>query len=442
MSPTDASEVHASIDHLFRRRAGQMVASLTRVFGLEHLQAVEDAVQDALLQALRHWPYRGIPDDPGAWLVAVARNRVLDRLRRHGTWRSKLPEIDRAVRSMTGAMPGPGPGGEPGMVPSTLAGEGALFDAELGDDQLRLIFACCHPAIPRSGQVALTLKTVGGFSTAEIARAFLSREATVAQRLVRAKRKLREAGAQLEVPAPRELPERLGAVLEVVYLLFNEGYSALEGEAAVRTDLCHEAIRLASLLTANPSTSSARAHALAALLCFQGSRLATRTDAAGELLLLEQQDRSRWDRARIARGLRHLAASAHGEEVSELHLEAEIASCHALAPSFAATDWGRILECYDRLLDRRSSPVVALNRAIALRHVASPAAALDEVLRLEKEPTLADYLPYWAARTELLRLAGRHDEMARACRRALELSASAPVRRFLIRRLNEPRPPN
>jgi RNA polymerase sigma-70 factor (ECF subfamily) len=432
MSPIDASAVHASVDHLFRRRAGQMVASLTRVFGLEHLQAVEDAVQDALLQALRLWPYRGMPDDPTAWLAAVARNRVLDRLRRHGTWRNKLPEIDRAVRSMTGASPGVWRGAGPG--------ERALFDAELGDDQLRLMFACCHPAIPRSGQVALTLKTVGGFSTAEIARAFLSREATVAQRLVRAKRKLRENDAQLEVPAPLELPQRLDAVLEVIYLLFNEGYSALEGEAAVRTDLCHEAIRLAALLTAHPSTSSPKAHALAALLYFQSSRLATRTDAAGELLLLEQQDRARWDRVRIAHGLRHLAASAHGNEVSPLHLEAEIAACHTLAPSFAATDWTRILECYDRLLARRASPVVALNRAIALRHLEGPSKALEEVLRLEEEPALADYFPYWAARAELLRLTGRHDEMVSACRRALELSASAPVRRFLIRRLNEPSP--
>jgi RNA polymerase sigma-70 factor (ECF subfamily) len=422
MSGVDPSEVHASIDHLFRRRAGQMVASLTRVFGLEHLQLVEDSVQEALLQALRLWPYRGIPNEPGAWLATVARNRVLDRLRRRGTWRGKLPEVERAVVAMTGS----GRDGDP------------RFDAELDDDQLRLTFACCHPQIPRAGQVALTLKTVGGFSTAEIARALLAREAAVAQRLVRAKRMLRRSGARLEVPPPGELPSRLGAVLEVIYLLFNEGYSALEGEAAVRTDLCHEAMRLGSLLAAHPSTRGPRVHALAALLHFQGSRLATRTDAAGELLLLEEQDRSRWDGASIARGLEHLRGAAGGDELSPYHLEAEIASCHALASSFAATDWGRILDCYDRLLEIRASPVVALNRAVALRHVEGPGPALGEILRLEAEPALADYFPYWAARGELFRQTGRRDEASRAYQRALELSATAPVRRFLIRRLNEP----
>jgi RNA polymerase sigma factor (sigma-70 family) len=422
MSREDSPEVHASVDHLFRRRAGQMVASLTRAFGLEHLQTVEDAVQDALVQALRLWPYRGMPEDPGAWLVTVARNRVLDRLRRRGTWRGKIPEIEQTVRALGSA----GASTEP------------HFSDELDDDQLRLTFACCHPSIPRAGQIALTLKTVGGFSTAEIARAFLAREAAIAQRLVRAKRKLRDGEVALKVPPPRELPERLDSVLEVVYLLFNEGYSALEGEAAVRTDLCHEALRLIALLAEHPLTRAPRVHALAALLHFQGSRLATRTDARGELLLLEDQDRSRWDPRLIARGLEHLRASAEGSEVSTFHLEAEIASCHALAPSFAETDWARIVECYDRLLARNPSPVVSLNRAIALRHVEGPIVALREILDLEAEPALADYFPYWAARAELLRLDGSRQQAAtEAYRKALEHSASAPVRRFLMRRLNE-----
>jgi len=421
MNGADPRTVQDSIDHLFRRRAGQMVASLTRLFGLERLQTVEDAVQDALLQALRLWPYRGIPDEPGAWLATVARNRVLDRLRRRGTWRGKLDEVERSVVARISS----GADGDP------------RFGSELDDDQLRLTFACCHPAIPRAGQVALTLKTVGGFSTAEIARAFLARESAIAQRLVRAKRRLRDCGARLEVPSPAELPERLGAVLEVVYLLFNEGYSALEGESAVRSDLCWEAMRLASLLTTHPSTRSPRAHALAALLHFQASRLATRTDPAGDLLLLEEQDRSRWDGAAIARGLKYLRASASGDEVSSYHLEAEIASCHALSPSFDATDWGRIVECYDRLRERTASPVVALNRAVALRHTEGADSALRALLRLEPEPALSDYAPYWVARGELLRLAGRRTEALNDYRRALQLSATAPVRRFLIRRLNE-----
>lgn len=414
--PTE-QEVQRSIDHLFRRSAGQMVATLARVFGLRHLDAVEDSVQDALVQALRRWPFGGVPDKPEAWLMRVARNRMIDRLRRGGAWEEKARLL------------GPAAAEEP-------ATHAAWFTGELADDQLRMIFACCHPAVPRTGQLALTLKTVGGFSTAEIARAFLTREATVAQRLVRAKRRLKERGVELEVPAPAELPDRLDAVLEAIYLMFNEGYGAGAGSELVRTDLCHEAIRLLELLGEHPGTDTPRTHALAALACFQASRLDQRVDAAGEIVLLPEQDRSRWDGGLIAAGVEHLRRSAHGDDFSTYHLEAEIASCHALAPSWPETDWRRLLRAYDELLERAPSPVTALNRAVALAEVEGPEAALSALEPLSEMSGLEDYYPYWATRGEMLRRAGRDEEAKHAFRRAQGLEASAPVKRFLMRRVN------
>ena len=397
-----------------------MVATLARIFGLEHLDAVEDAVQDALVQALKRWSFTGMPDNPAAWLMRVARNKMLDRLRRAGTWREKREWLERGVAGSDEA-----------------AGHETWFAGELADDQLRMIFACCHPAVARRDQVALVLKTVGGFGVAEIARAFLAREPAIAQRLVRAKRRLREGGARLEVPPPAELGARLEAVLEAIYLMFNEGYGAHAGSDLVRTDLCHEAIRLVGLLAEHPTTAAPRVHALAALLCFQASRLPERVDAAGELLLLADQDRTRWDRRLIAAGVGHLGRSAAGGELSIYHLEAEIASCHALAPSWAATDWRRILTAYDDLLARRSSPVVALNRAVALAELKGAEAALEALEPLAEEKSLEGYYPYWSVRGELLRRAGRSEEARAAFRRALDLESSAPVKRLLMRRANQ-----
>ena len=416
--PSDL-EVRRSVDHLFRRQAGQMVATLARIFGLRHLDAVEDSVQDALVQALKRWPFSGMPERPEAWLMRVARNRMVDRLRRGGVWEEKRQRLGQDAAQADGGSDA----------------HAAWFVGELADDQLRMIFACCHPAIPRAGQLALTLKTVGGFSVAEIGRAFLTRETTIAQRLVRAKQRLRDRGVRLEVPAPAELPERLDAVLEAIYLMFNEGYGAAAGSELVRTDLCFEAIRLLELLAAHSGTGLPRTHALAALACFQASRLDQRVDAAGEILLLSEQDRSRWDRRLIAAGVEHLRRSAHGKEVSTYHLEAEIASCHTLAPSWSATDWHRILRAYDELLGRVSSPVAAVNRAVALAEVEGPEAALTALEPLAKMRGLEDYCPYWTTRGEMLRRAGRYDEANDAFRHAQGLETSAPVHGFLMRRL-------
>ncbi len=398
-----------------------MIATLTRIFGIERLDQVEDAVQEAMVRALRLWPHQGAPDNPSAWLIQVAKNLTLDRLRRENRLQSAPDGIEDSIEA----------------PPDFMADTDAAFANEISDDQLRMIFTCCHQMIPEDGQIALTLKTVGGFSVSEIARAFLSQEAAVAKTLTRAKHRLREFNIKLEMPEPNKLPARLEPVLRVVYLMFNEGYSALEGEELVRTDLCHEAIRLCDLLTWHPITGAPEVHALSALLLFQGARLAARCDAAGELLLLSEQDRSLWDRAMIKRGLHQLRMSARGNEISDYHLEAEIASCHTLAESFAATDWPRVLDCYEELLNRKPSPVVALNRIVALAKVHGTEAGLVELEKIAEDRTLRNYYPFYATRGELLREAGRSDEAVEYYRNAFGLTSSEPVRRFLMKRIAE-----
>ncbi len=390
-----------------------MVATLTRIFGIERLDQVEDATQDALVRALKLWPFQGVPENPSAWLIQVAKNRMLDRLRREGRSGGTVDEIN---------------------IPVAGAAD-AAFAREIRDDQLRMIFTCCHPLIPQDGQIALTLKTVGGFSVSEIARAFLAGESAVTKTLTRAKQRLREFEIRLETPQPDKLPSRLESVLKVIYLMFNEGYSALEGEELVRTDLCHEAIRLCELLAGHPDAGEPKVHALSALLMFQGARSSARCDAAGELLLLSEQDRSLWNQAMIKHGLYRLRKSASGNEVSDYHLEAEIASCHALAESFEATDWPRVLDCYEKLLDRKPSPVVALNRIVAIAKVHGAEAGLKELEKFSDDRTLRNYYPFHATRGELLREAGRIGNAIEAYQKALGMTSSEPVRRFLMKRI-------
>lgn len=419
--PDSDRQAIESVDHLFRKQAGQMVATLTRILGVEHLELVEDSVQDALLHALKRWPYHGVPDNPRGWIVQVAKNRALDRLRRRGTWARKSREWAARLEDLDRV----------GM-PSTNAR--ATYARELADDQLQLVFMCCHPQLGRDAQVALTLNLVGGFSAQECASAFLTRRDTMAQRLVRAKRKLRTADVHFELPTAEELPERLDAVLEVLYLMFNEGHGAHQGADLVRRDLCHEAIRLALLLADHPVTGTPVTDALVALLLFQGSRLDTRVDEAGDLLLMAHQDRSLWDRGLQRQGALFLARAGRGDELSRYHLEAEIASCHALAHHFDATDWLRILECYDELYARHPSPVVELNRLVALAQVNGPEPALAACTRL-LESRLADYYPAHVLRGELLADSGQPAEARSALEQARALTASQPMRRHLDRRL-------
>jgi RNA polymerase sigma factor (sigma-70 family) len=421
MELESSEHIHQSVDHLFRHRAGQMIATLTRIFGIEKLDQVEDATQEAMIRALRVWPHRGVPDNPFAWLIQVAKNSMLDGLRHDSRLQPAPDGIENSIESLL-------------QIPAET---NASFANEIRDDQLQMIFTCCHPMIPEDGQIALTLKTIGGFSVSEIARAFLSQEPAIAKTLSRAKQRLCEFNIKLEVPPPSKLPARLEPVLRVIYLMFNEGYSALEGEELVRTDLCREAIRLCKLLSEHPVTGAPRVHALAALLLFQGARLTARCDAAGELLLLSEQDRSLWDRAMIKRGLYQLRKSASGDEISDYHLEAEIASCHALAASFEATDWPRVLDCYEELLNRKPSPVVALNRIVALAQVYGAEAGLIELNKLAQNRTLRNYYPFYAVLGELLREAGNKSEAIGAYQKALSLTSSGPIRRFLMKRIAE-----
>jgi RNA polymerase sigma-70 factor, ECF subfamily len=418
---TDAARV--MVDHLFRNRAGQMVAYLTGVFGPAQLDLAEEVVQDALVKALQQWPYSGVPDNPGGWLFRVARNGALDALRRDASFRDKAAELARQL---------------------TSAAHDDLDRAALADDELRMMFMCCHPSLPRDARVALSLKTVGGFSVQEIARAFLAAESAIAQRLVRAKRQIREAGLDLELPDQRAVrpgePDdgfavRLESVLEVIYLLFNEGYAAGSGEDLVRLDLCGEALRLGRLVADSPTTSAPAAHALVALMAFQAARLPARVDAAGELVLLEDQDRSLWDRRLTALGFQHFGLSAEGPVKTAYHVQAAIAAIHAGTADGAGTPWDRILTLYDELLSMTSSPVVALNRVVALSKVSGALPAVAALEPLEAEPVLAGYYLLPAVKGRLLMEAGDAVGAAAAYREALRRPCTEPERRFLVRRL-------
>src|SRR5262249_41112974 len=298
------------LDHLFRHQAGQMIATLTRIFGPLHIDLAEEVVQEALVKALQQWPYRGVPENPRAWLIQVAKNRALDLLRRETSLREKSEEIVRAFAAQEELANR--------RIETERGGESL---PELFDDTLGMIFMACHPSIPREGRVALTLKTVGGFGVSEIARAFLAKEPTIAQRLVRAKRLIRDEGITFDLPSGAEMSARLNSVLEVLYLLFNEGYTAHAAETLVRDDLAQEAIRLCSLVVGRPATNLPKCHALLALMLFHTARLSTRVGEGGELSLLAEQDRSLWDRRMIYLAYKHLDAAAEGEEFTEYHLQ-------------------------------------------------------------------------------------------------------------------------
>lgn len=408
---------HQLVDHLFRSRAGQMVAWLTRVFGPAHLELAEEVVQDALLKALQQWPYSGVPDNPGGWLFRVARNGALDVLRRNASFRDRSGEI---AAELTRGAGDDGPG-----------------DAAIADDELRMVFMCCHPLLPPDSRVALSLKTVGGFSVTEIARAFLCAEAAVAQRLVRAKRLLRDQRIEMSLPRGSDLSERLDSVLEVIYLLFNEGYSAHAGDELIRLDVCGEALRLGVLVAESPDVSSPGAHALAALMAFQAARLPARQDDEGEIVLLEDQNRALWDRSLVARGFAHLERSAEGPRMTPYHLQAAIAAVHAGARQPEETRWRDILALYDDLMQLQPSPIVALNRAVAISRVEGALEALAAIAPLEFEPSLANYYLLPALKGRLLMELGDEAAAANCYREALERPCSEPERRFLRRRLEQ-----
>ncbi|HZN42125.1 MAG TPA: RNA polymerase sigma factor [Actinomycetota bacterium] len=394
------------VDRAFRRESGRAVATLIRATG--SFDVAEDAVQDAFLVALERWPRDGVPDNPGAWITATARNRAIDRLRR-----------DRVGREKTEALAG-------------LENLDVDDSHEIPDERLRLIFTCCHPALAIEARVALTLRTVGGLTTREIARAFLLPERTVAQRLVRAKRKIRESGIPYRVPPAELLPERLGGVLAVLYLIFNEGYAATEGEL-VRDDLCEEAIWLARVVE-HLLPGQADTVGLLALMILTHARRPARTDEAGDLVLLEEQDRSRWDHDAIDEGLALLERAAALGPVGAYGVQAQIAAVHDRAPRPEDTDWPAIASLYARLDRLQPSPVVSLNRAVAIAMADGPAAGLPLIDALAQE--LDRYHLFHAARADLLRRLGRSEEARAAYERARDLAANPRERAFLERRID------
>jgi RNA polymerase sigma-70 factor (ECF subfamily) len=405
------------VDELFRHRYGRLVAGLCRVLGPGRLDLVEDVLQEALLRALRVWPTAGVPDNPEAWVFRSARNLAVDALRRRKIADRVEDELQRWAKEDT-------PGDPVGEAPA------------VADDTLRLLFLCAHPAVPADSRVPLLLKTVCGFGVPEIARALLQKEATIAQRLVRSKAKLQGGDVAFEMPAANALHERLDAVLAVVYLVFNEGYRAHLGEDLVRDELVGEAVRLGLLLLELPETTTGEVHALLSLMLLLGARCPARADRSGDLMTLAEQDRSLWDRRWLAAGFFHLRASLGGDVMTAFHCEAAIASVHAAAASYEATDWPRILREYDRLMAIAPSPVVRLNRAVALGKVHGLAAALAELHALDDDGSLRDYFLLPATIAHLSWANGARDTAARAFATALDLPCSDPERRLLQRRLD------
>ncbi len=416
----EPGEISNVVEHCFRHEAGKIVSTLTRIFGAKHLNLAEDVVQEALARALQTWPYYGVPRNPAAWITQVSKNLALDLIRRDKVFRNK--EIDIAFFM--------------GSAPAFSGGEDTVsFKDEIRDDRLWMMFMCCHPLVPQEAQVALALKTLCGFSAGEIAKAFLTSEAAIAKRLTRAKRKVRDASIPFELPTGDELRARLDGVLQTLYLLFNEGYKASEGDSLIRKELCNEAVRLCALLAGHPVGNRPRVHALLALMLLNGARLQARLDTDGNILRLKDQDRSQWDQAMIARGLFHLMQSTEGDELSVYHLQASIAACHCAARDYESTDWRRILHYYDLLVDMDDSPVVALNRSVAVAYVQGPRAGIEAVEAIHNLDQLDSYYLLYAVLGEFEERLKNRKAAVEYFRKSLELATIKSERKFFMKKI-------
>jgi RNA polymerase sigma factor (sigma-70 family) len=411
------SDTHRAIDAVWRIESAKLIASLARI--VRDVGLAEDLAQDALVIALERWPESGIPNNPGAWLMATAKHRAIDRIRRNILLERKHEELGRELEI---------------QQEMAEADFDATVDDDVGDDLLRLIFTACHPVLSSEARIALTLRLLGGLTTEEIARAFLVPEATVAQRIVRAKRTLAEAHVPFEVPRGAERAARLSSVLEVIYLIFNEGYSATAGDDWMRPALCEDALRLGRILAALVPNEP-EVHGLVALMEIQASRLRARVGPSGEPILLLDQNRTRWDQLLIHRGLAALArAEAIGNALGPYTLQAEIAACHARARTPEETDWVRIAALYDALAQLAPSPVVELNRAVAVSMAYGPAAGLELVEALTSEPSLKNYHLLPSVRGDLLAKLGRFDEACAEFKRAATLTRNTRERELLLER--------
>ena len=407
------SDQETFFDQLFRNQYGKIVGALVRKFGPKRLDLIETAIQEAFLKAIQLWPNKGNPDRPVNWLIQVAYRCALD----HLTYQKRADEISEEVMET--------PADEPR----------SHFPDEVADDDLRMLFLCCHPALTTESQVALLLKTACGFSVPEIARAFLVKDETIAQRLVRAKQRLREQRIEFELPPAKHLAERLDTVLLSLYLLFNEGYAASEGEHLIRSELCEEAIYLAKKLASHPLGQVPSVYALTALMLFHQARIKTRTDRDGNILLLKDQDRTAWNQNLLREGAVYLSRSMRQAELSKYHLEAGIAACHVFAPSWEQTDWAQILGYYELLEERAPSPIVTLNRIAVTLTSQGPQRALAELEKAEK--TLGDFEYYLrpALFAEIYSQLGEREKAKGYYAAALEVARTSAERRFLVRRI-------
>ena len=418
MPPSAPEQLSTTIETLYRSESGRVLATLVRLLG--DLDLAEEAMHEAFAVALESWPQTGIPDKPRPWLVSTARFKAIDAMRRRARFDGAQKDLVAHMEARVNDAP-------PNIED--------IEDEEIEDDRLRLIFTCCHPALPPEGQVALTLREICGLTTEEIARAFLVTPATLAQRIVRAKTKIRETPIPYEVPTPQELPERLGAVLQVVYLVFNEGYSAAAGTEVTRAELTREAIRLGRLLA--ELQPEPEVIGLLALMLLQESRRAARTSPTGELILLEQQDRSLWNREQIAEGVTLVEKALSTRRFGIYTIQAAIAAVHAEAESSAATDWRQIVALYNQLVRIQPSPVVYLNRAVAIAMSDGPEAGLAHIDALLEHGELANYYLAHSARADLYRRLGRTDEARASYERALALTHQEPERQFLEERIRQ-----
>jgi len=419
MEEPDYNRIEQLVDHLFRHQSGKMIAVLTRIFGMHNLEMIEDVVQESFLRAMQTWTYNRVPDNPAGWLMQVARNRAIDIVRRQRHFQQYSRELANELQQET---------------EQTV--QQFFSETEIADSQLRMIFACCHPALKDEDQVALTLKTVSGFGVAEIAHALLTNEAVIQKRLYRAKQFLKDNHIPLDIPAGRDLARRLEIVYTVLYLLFNEGYNSVDANELIRKDLCAEAMRLTLLLTNHKTGKQPATFALLALMCLQASRFESRIDANNSIILLQHQDRSTWNKALIQKGYEYLNLSSQGEEITVYHLESAIAAEHCLASSFAATNWQRMLMLYDMLLQQKRTALVILNRAIVLTQLNQTSMALQEIWQIENIDNLINtqYI-FSAVLGELYIQLGDDHNAGKYLQQALLLTTSLAEKKLIAAKL-------